>query len=57
MNLVLDNSIESLRDPEDPYRLTTDTRVLGLCVCRGTGVMTICPTDGLQEIANPFAEE
>jgi len=33
-NLVLDESVESLRDPDDPYRLTDETRVLGLTVCR-----------------------
>merc|ERR1711915_736397 len=35
LNIVLDNCIEYLRDPDDPYKLTEDTRVLGLVVCRG----------------------
>jgi U6 snRNA-associated Sm-like protein LSm7 len=26
LNLVLDNTIEYLRDPDDPYKLTEDTR-------------------------------
>ena len=54
MNLVLDETHELLRDPDDPYRLTESTRDLGLTVCRGTAVMLICPMDGMEEIANPF---
>ena len=27
---------------------------LGLVVCRGTQVSLICPSDGMEEIANPF---
>ncbi|CAG2180750.1 unnamed protein product, partial [Oppiella nova] len=46
LNLVLDNTIELLRDPDDPYKLTDDTRTLGLVVCRGTAVVVICPVDG-----------
>ena len=26
LNIVLDNTIEYLRDPDDPYKLTEDTR-------------------------------
>lgn len=33
-NMVLDNTVESLRDPEDSSRLTDETRELGLVVCR-----------------------
>jgi len=33
------------------------SRKLGLTVCKGTSVMLICPVDGTQEIANPFAGE
>ncbi len=33
-NMVLDNTIEYLRDPEDSSKLTEDTRELGLVVCR-----------------------
>ncbi|VEL10932.1 unnamed protein product, partial [Protopolystoma xenopodis] len=33
-NMVLDCTIEHLRDPDDPSRLTDDTRELGLVVCR-----------------------
>ena len=37
--------------------LTTDrTRNLGLVVCRGTQVALMSPSDGMEEIANPFLE-
>lgn len=54
LNLVLDNTSEYLRDPDDPYKLTEDTRELGLVVCRGTSVVLICPMDGMESIQNPF---
>ncbi|CAB3382644.1 U6 snRNA-associated Sm-like protein LSm7 [Cloeon dipterum] len=56
LNLVLDNTTEFLRDPDDPYKLTDDTRQLGLVVCRGTAVVLICPTDGMESIPNPFVQ-
>jgi len=56
LNLVLDNAVESLRDPDDPYKLTDDTRTLGIVVCRGPAVVVICPVDGLESIPNPFIQ-
>ena len=56
-NLVLDGCIEFIRDAEDPYKLTENTRSLGLVVCRSTQIFLISPMDGMEEIANPFAEE
>ena len=47
----------SYRDPDDPYKLTQDTRHLGLVVCRGTAVTLICPMDGMESIANPFVSQ
>jgi len=44
-------------DPDDPYKLTEDTRQLGLVVCRGTSVVLICPVDGMESIANPFVSQ
>ena len=35
----------------------TTTRTLGLVVGRGTSVVLVCPTDGMEAIENPFAEE
>mmetsp|Transcript_11365 Transcript_11365/g.37358 ORF Transcript_11365/g.37358 Transcript_11365/m.37358 type:complete len:98 (-) Transcript_11365:201-494(-) len=54
VNVVLDDCVEFLRDPEDPYRTTDKTRKLGLVVCRGLQVSLVSPTDGHEEIANPF---
>ncbi|XP_026469175.1 U6 snRNA-associated Sm-like protein LSm7 [Ctenocephalides felis] len=54
LNLVLDNTTEFLRDPDEPYKLVEDTRTLGLVVCRGTSVVLICPQDGMEAIQNPF---
>lgn len=54
VNLVLDDCIEFMRDVDDSYVLTDETRVLGLIVCRGTAVTLVCPCDGMAQIANPF---
>lgn len=54
LNVVLDEAIEYLRDPEDPQTVTDQTRTLGLIVCRGTAVMLVAPSAGMEEIANPF---
>ncbi|KAG0223101.1 Sm-like protein lsm7 [Actinomortierella wolfii] len=56
LNLVLDETEEQLRDPEDG-RLLGETRSLGLIVCRGPAVILISPMDGTMEIANPFIQE
>ncbi|KAL5019878.1 hypothetical protein ScPMuIL_002770 [Solemya velum] len=57
LNLVLDGTVEYLRDPDDPYKLTQDERQLGLVVCRGTSVVLICPADGMEAIPNPFIQQ
>ena len=41
-NLVMDDSIEYLRDPNDAYKLTDKTRKLGILIARGTTVLSIC---------------
>ena len=41
-------------DPQDPLKVTDQTRSLGLVVCRGTQVTVVCPEDELREIPNPF---
>ena len=38
LNLVLDETKEFLKDPDDPYKLLDETRPMGLTVCRGTSV-------------------
>ncbi|XP_011497192.1 PREDICTED: U6 snRNA-associated Sm-like protein LSm7 [Ceratosolen solmsi marchali] len=54
LNLVLDDTIENIQDSNDPYKFVEDTRMLGLVVCRGTSIILISPTDGLESISNPF---
>ena len=43
-------------DSDDTYKVTDDTRHLGLVVCRGTTIIAICPVDGMESIANPFIQ-
>ena len=54
VNLVLDDTFESTRDPNDPFKASGATRKLGLVICRGVQVCLITPVDGTEEIANPF---
>merc|ERR1712176_433725 len=54
LNLVIDSTSEQLRDLDDPFRPSTESRDLGLVVCRGTSVVLISPQDGMEEIPNPF---
>jgi len=49
---VLDGVKEIVRDDEG----NTSTRPLGLLVARGTLLTLIAPTDGSEEIANPFVQ-
>ncbi|RIA93000.1 hypothetical protein C1645_796679 [Glomus cerebriforme] len=56
LNLVLDDTEEFLRDPDD-NRLLNDTRSLGLIVCRGPAVILISPVEGTEEIDNPFVQQ
>ncbi|MES1912960.1 MAG: hypothetical protein MHM6MM_005201 [Cercozoa sp. M6MM] len=57
MNLVVDKTEESLRDPTDPYTTTGETRTLGLVLLRGTAVMVVTPADGVTEVANPHMQQ
>ncbi|CCH58952.1 hypothetical protein TBLA_0B01090 [Henningerozyma blattae CBS 6284] len=51
MNLVLDETIEYIRDPTDPYVIQKDkTRNLGLAVIRGNVLLTLSPVDGSEII-------
>ncbi|KAI6207451.1 Sm domain-containing protein [Aphelenchoides besseyi] len=53
LNLVLDDTQEFLRDPDDLLKITDETRSLGLVVARGTAVTVIAPNEGVEQIANP----
>ena len=51
MNLVLDETLEYMRDPEDPSVILKDmTRELGLIVIRGTVLLSLSPCDGSEVI-------
>jgi len=58
VNIVLDDCVETLRDPADLSRAADPpaTRALGLVVCRGTAVTVVVPDDGFEAIDNPFAD-
>jgi len=57
VSTVIDECIEFLRDPEDAFKVTEKTRQLGLVVCRGPQVSLISPTDGMEQIDNPFDDD
>ncbi|PSR70449.1 hypothetical protein PHLCEN_2v13700 [Hermanssonia centrifuga] len=52
LNLVLDDVVEDLQNESEP-----STRQLGLVVLRGPTITLLSPVDGLEEIANPFAQQ
>ncbi len=54
-NLVLDETVETLRVPDDPYKLSDEKRKLGLVVARGPSIMLVMPVDGRSEVDNPWA--
>jgi U6 snRNA-associated Sm-like protein LSm7 len=59
MNLVLDESKESFRNDhqnEEESEESVKMRDLGLVVVRGPQIVVISPTDGAEEIANPFLQ-
>lgn len=55
MNLVLEDAVETLRDPHDESVLTEDTRRLGTVIVRGPQLLTLSPLNGTECIDNPFA--
>jgi U6 snRNA-associated Sm-like protein LSm7 len=57
VNLVLEDTVENLRDGKDSGKLSGASRNLGTVMCRGTTVTLITPEDGYGAIANPFVQE
>ena len=43
VNIVLDDCVEEMHDPDDPYKKTDERRRLGLVVCRGLQVSLVSP--------------
>lgn len=56
LNLVLEDTTEYLRDPEDTSKLSDRVKNHGIVVCRGPAVTVICPEDGHEVIENPFVQ-
>ncbi|KAI9502249.1 U6 snRNP-associated protein Lsm7 [Coemansia spiralis] len=59
LNIVLDDAEEVLRSPEGQEGTSTEEkrRHVGLVVLRGPSIILVSPTDGSEEIANPFVQE
>ncbi|KAJ2781456.1 U6 snRNP-associated protein Lsm7 [Coemansia javaensis] len=55
-NIVLDDVVETIRDTDDPEAPTERQRHIGLVVLRGPSIILISPTDGSDEIENPFVQ-
>lgn len=56
-NQVMDEAVETLRDKDDPYKSSGQTRDLGFMVVRGSMIQTITPMEGIEVIDNPYMEE
>ncbi|KAJ1951874.1 U6 snRNA-associated Sm-like protein LSm7 [Linderina pennispora] len=57
MNIVLDDAVETLRAHDNGEAAQAETtRKVGLVVLRGPSIILISPTDGSEEIANPFVQ-
>ncbi|KAJ2017782.1 U6 snRNP-associated protein Lsm7 [Coemansia sp. RSA 376] len=56
LNIVLDDAKETIRDPENTDSSETRLRHIGLVVLRGPSIILVSPTDGSEEIENPFVQ-
>ena len=58
-NLVLDETVELLRDANDQYSVHQEhTRQLGLIIARGTTVLSICDEEGAEiDVKNIYAAQ
>ncbi|KAJ2159262.1 Sm-like protein lsm7 [Coemansia sp. RSA 552] len=56
LNIVLDNAVETIHDPENPDSVEEKHRQIGLVVLRGPSIILVSPTDGAEEIENPFVQ-
>lgn len=50
VNIVLEETVEMLRDPADLSVLSANSRNLGKVVCRGTSVIFVAPLEGAQTL-------
>ncbi|KAJ2305265.1 FAD1 flavin adenine dinucleotide synthetase, partial [Coemansia sp. RSA 2611] len=56
LNIVLDEAVETMHDPENPDSSEVQQRSVGLVVLRGPSIILVSPTDGSEEIENPFVQ-
>ncbi|KAJ2690859.1 U6 snRNP-associated protein Lsm7 [Coemansia spiralis] len=56
LNIVLDDAYETLHNSEDMESSETRQRHIGLVVLRGPSIILVSPTDGSEEIENPFVQ-
>ncbi|KAJ1734679.1 Sm-like protein lsm7 [Coemansia biformis] len=56
LNIVLDDAVETIRDPDDPEPSTEQQQHIGLVVLRGPSIILVSPMDGAEEIENPFIQ-
>ena len=56
-NLVLDDCVEYLRNPDDLTVLTDKTRHFDRIFLKGTSIIAIAPEEGFELIDNPFIEQ
>ncbi|KAJ2726208.1 Sm-like protein lsm7 [Coemansia sp. Benny D115] len=56
LNIVLDEAVETIHDPDNPDSMDEKTRHIGLVVLRGPSIILVSPTDGSEEIENPFVQ-
>ncbi|KAJ2741206.1 U6 snRNP-associated protein Lsm7 [Coemansia sp. BCRC 34301] len=56
LNIVLDDAKETIRASEDTESSETKVRHIGLVVLRGPSIILVSPTDGSEEIENPFVQ-
>ena len=54
--MILDETVEFLREKGDPHKLSGRTRKLGLTVVRGSTILSILAEDGYEELENPYAK-
>ncbi|KAJ2714814.1 U6 snRNP-associated protein Lsm7 [Coemansia spiralis] len=56
LNIVLDDAVETICDPSGADPSAERQRHVGLVVLRGPTITLVSPTDGTEEIENPFVQ-
>ncbi|KAJ1964703.1 U6 snRNP-associated protein Lsm7 [Dipsacomyces acuminosporus] len=56
LNIVLDDAEETIHNQEGAESAPEKTRHVGLVVLRGPSIILVSPTDGSEEIENPFIQ-